>query len=111
MGGLASGPGSRPTSMCSEMSQYMPATAVSSDAVATAAGRAAQPGMPLRRWANSASVPSTRTRPEQWPSPRTSSAAVRTAAEVVAMMTSSVAAPPAGWVPWAAAALRDVRSC
>src|SRR5438128_1434270 len=51
--------------MCSEMSQYIPKTAVMSAAVATPAGRAAQPGRPLRRSANFAAFPRAATRPER----------------------------------------------
>ena len=57
MGGVGERPASRPLSMWIEMSQYIPKTAVSSETVATAEGKATQPGMPemrslwsARRW-------------------------------------------------------------
>ena len=49
VGGVGERAGSRPTSMWSEMSQYMPSRATRRDAAARAEGRAAQPGRPETR--------------------------------------------------------------
>ena len=87
--------------MCNAMSQYMPNTAVMSDTAPRPVGSAVQPGRPLTRSEKSAHCPSSLTRPERCPMPRTISAAVSSVAPAVAITICPIAAPPAGSLPCA----------
>ena len=87
--------------MCSEMSQYMPNTADSSETLAIAEGSAAQPGRPDWRWAKAAALARILVLPLRWPVPSRSNAKVSSVAAVVAMAISPSAAPPAGSSPCA----------
>jgi hypothetical protein len=64
--------------------------------VASAAGKAAQPGKPLRREDRRAAFASALLRPLRWPWPYQSSALVSTSAASVTPITCVVSAPPAG---------------
>ena len=55
--------------MCSEMSQSIPNSAVTSETTMIPAGIAAHAGSPDTRWLNRPSRPSSATRPERWPEP------------------------------------------
>ena len=55
--------------MCSEMSQSIPNSAVTSETTMIPAGIAAQAGSPETRWLNVPSRPSSATLPLRWPEP------------------------------------------
>src|SRR5215218_8425655 len=82
--------------MCSEMSQYIPSSAVSSETAATADGTDAQPGRPETRSPKPPRRRSHGTVPERCPSTSQRTIAVATVAPPVAMITWSIGAPPAG---------------
>ena len=82
--------------MCSEMSQYIPITAIISEMPETASGMAAQPGRPERRASAPLVRPSSFTRPERCPRPSQIRTAVKSETASVMPATWSIAAPPAG---------------
>jgi hypothetical protein len=93
--------------MWTEMSQYIPNSAVSRETVATPDGKATQPGIPEVRSLWSARRCRICTRPLRWPRPRKRRAAVTIVAAVVAITIWPISAPPAGG---AAAARRAAKS-
>src|SRR3954470_5540303 len=79
-----------------EMSQYIPNTAVNSETVATAEGKATQPGRPEARAPWSARRWRIWVRPLRWPKPRKRRAEVTIVAATVAIAIWAISAPPAG---------------
>jgi hypothetical protein len=83
--------------MCSEMSQYMPSRATSSDTDASPSGRAAHAGSP---WATRSAAAEARAskpvRPARCRATSNASAAIPPRPKVVATATWPMAAPPAG---------------
>ena len=85
--------------MCSEMSQYMPSTAVSSDPLSSSDGSAAHAGNPVTRSETCPARASQVMRPLRCPAIRIATSAVATPAAAVAPIASPSAAPPAGSFP------------
>src|SRR3954453_10734109 len=79
-----------------EMSQYIPNSAVRRETVATAEGKATQPGRPDAFSPWSASRCRIWVRPLRWPKPRKSRAQVTIVAATVAITIWAISAPPAG---------------
>ena len=82
--------------MCSEMSQYMPSTATSSEMPNRIDGTEAQAGSPVWRSAQLPKVFSAPMLPLRCPRIRRTTRIVATSAPAVAPTASPIAAPPAG---------------
>jgi hypothetical protein len=79
-----------------EMSQYIPKTAIRRLPPISALGSDAQPGSPVWRSVNAATLPTQAIRPLRWAMMIQSRTAVATIAPAVAPITCEISAPPAG---------------